>query len=164
MDALPANHYETVSIYDDRGGLVTDYFKALEYYKSHGIKVRISGNCMSACVLALGVKNVCVTPQAVVKAHMARGAVTNKPHVYMTASMMASIPDRVAIYLIPRLKLDFTPETTLDYPKLLSLGIKPCDKQNYYDEPSVASHMRRHDFLTNWADMNGIANPGEVDD
>ena len=57
---IPPSNNAAIEIHDDRGGYVDEYESAVWHYNIEGRKVKILGMCRSACLLALGAKNVCV--------------------------------------------------------------------------------------------------------
>jgi hypothetical protein len=87
----PPPNNAPVAIYEDGGGLVTKYQQMAMQYRLEGRKVKILGSCRSACVMALSVPNVCVGPNAVVKAHQAYEADTGVRRPDVTAVMMNSL-------------------------------------------------------------------------
>lgn len=123
----PPPNNAPVAIYEDGGGLVTKYQQMAMQYRLEGRKVKILGSCRSACVLALSVPNVCVGPNAVVKAHQAYEADTGVRRPDITAVMMNSLPDKVRQHLEPNIQTTYNARTTLHYSDLVSLGVKPCD-------------------------------------
>jgi hypothetical protein len=57
----------TMLIAEDRGGQIGHYLQAFALLRSTGERVVVSGNCLSACTLVLGLiprKNICATPRA----------------------------------------------------------------------------------------------------
>lgn len=58
---------ETIDVYDNHGGRVTEYDARWAAYASRGVSVRIVGPCQSACTVLLGHiprSRICVTPAA----------------------------------------------------------------------------------------------------
>lgn len=65
--SVPAANAETVTITNDRGGILFLYQQRWEQLAAQKVNVRIAGPCLSACTIILGYiprKDVCVTPQA----------------------------------------------------------------------------------------------------
>ena len=85
----PPDIKQPVVIYNDGGGLVTKYFEQAYRYKMEGRRVEIRGSCRSACILALSVPNVCVSPAAEVKAHNAYEKYTGVRRPDVTEEMLA---------------------------------------------------------------------------
>jgi len=59
-----------VVVHKDVGGFVTDYEAQTAIYRITGSEVRVH-ECRSACTLALGLPNVCVYPDSILKFHLA---------------------------------------------------------------------------------------------
>lgn len=119
-----------IIISEDGGGYVHKYEAAVDRYSAENREVRIVGSCRSACILYLGAKNVCVGPNAVIKAHMAYEPMsgTNRPDV--TLDMMSRIPVRVASRLYPYITTNYNRMTTLNYNQLVDLGVRPCKSES----------------------------------
>ena len=115
-----------VEIHDDRGGYVDDYEKAVRLYNNDGRQVKILGMCRSACLLALGARNVCVGKNAVVMAHMSyeRGTGIIRPDV--TYRMLGQLPDKIRVRLNGRIRREYGDAATLKYKQLVRLGIRDC--------------------------------------
>jgi hypothetical protein len=120
-----------VAIYEDGGGLVSKYQAAAFEYNLTGRKVKILGSCRSACIYALSVKNVCVGPNAVVKAHMAYEKYTNILREDITDQMISALPQPIYERLNGNITKNYNPKTTLTYNDLISLGIPKCRNQVY---------------------------------
>ena len=137
--------HNPIVIYQDGGGLVTKYQNAAMQYNLERRQVKILGECRSACILALSVKNVCVGPKAVVMAHMAYEKDTGIRRPDVTAQMIDTLPYRVKAHLEGHIEREYTPHTTMNYATLKSLGIKECVKDVYAkDEVSENKNKRLH--------------------
>jgi hypothetical protein len=145
-----------IVITEDGGGVVTKYEALVDRYSAENREVRILGSCRSACILYLGAKNVCVGPNAVVKAHMAYEPYTeiNRPDI--TAHMMSRIPLRISARLAPYITEKYNKMTTLSSSQLIELGVRPCSgyaveasdkpKSHIIGKPSPADTMTRFFF------------------
>ena len=104
---------------------------SLWHYNIEGRKVKILGMCRSACLLALGARNVCVGPNAVVMAHMAyeKGTGFTRPDV--TARMLQHLPHKIRARIDGKIKRDYTEGATLRYADLINLGIPACGTSVY---------------------------------
>jgi hypothetical protein len=60
---------QTVLIYYDGGGVLQERIDMIKEYDRNGTRVEIRGNCKSACTLFLGLRNVCVAPDALISFH-----------------------------------------------------------------------------------------------
>jgi len=123
----PPPNMEPVAIYNDGGGLVDKYRIAAFQYRLEGRQVKILGSCRSACVLALSVPNVCVGPNAVVKAHHAYEQRTGIIRADVTESMMRELPENIRREIQPNISRQYNEAATLDYKELLALGIPDCN-------------------------------------
>ena len=122
---VPPN-MEPVAIYEDGGGLVSKYEAMAQRYRLEGRRVKISGSCRSACVLALSVPTTCVMPRAVVKAHLAYEVDTGRVRQDITREMMWQLPDKIRARLEPNLTRGYNAKTTLNYYDLIGLGVPSC--------------------------------------
>lgn len=57
-------HQYNVTINDSPGGYISDFIKNRSYYEHKGIMLHISGDCMSACIIYTGMKDVCLEHDA----------------------------------------------------------------------------------------------------
>jgi len=115
-----------IVITEDGGGTVTKYEAMVDRYSAENREVRIMGSCRSACILYLGASNVCVGPNAVIKAHEAYEPISDRNRPDITAEMMNRIPVRVAARLEPYITEQYNKMTTLSYSQLVDLGVRPC--------------------------------------
>jgi len=118
-----------IVITNDGGGVVRKYENLVDLYSSENRQVRIMGSCRSACILYLGAKNVCVGPNALIKAHMAYEPFSGATRPDVTSQMMNRIPYRVSARLSPYITVDYNKMTTLNYSQLVELGIKKCGSE-----------------------------------
>jgi len=123
----PPDIRQPVIIEHDRGGLVTAYQKAVIQYNLENRRIEIRGSCNSACTLALGVKNVCIGKDAIIRWHHAYEQSNGKPRYDVTRDMLSQIPFRIAQRVAPYISIDYNERTTLNYAQLLQLGIPDCD-------------------------------------
>jgi|688.fasta_scaffold83389_8 hypothetical protein len=125
----PADVRQPVVIISDGGGIVIDYEKAAARYRLEGRKVEIRGSCRSACILALSVPTVCVSPGAIVKAHHAYEVGTRTPRVDVTERMLGELPPKISQRLSGKVDVNYNTSATLTYTQLVSLGVASCDKR-----------------------------------
>lgn len=124
----PPDIKQPVIIREDGGGEVRDYEWALYQYNQEQRRVEIRGSCRSACLMALGVKNVCVAPGAIVKAHHAYEKKSGIIREDVTNKMLSYLPSKIRNRLDGKIRVNYTPDSTLDYNQLVSLGVKSCEK------------------------------------
>lgn len=115
-----------IVITENGGGVVSQFMDRVDRYNREGREVRIMGSCRSACILYLGVKNVCVGPNAVIKAHEAYEPQTGIARPDVTLEMMNAIPVRVSARLWPYISKEYNQYTTLNASQLVSLGVRKC--------------------------------------
>jgi len=125
----PPSIIQPVVIKNDGGGIVDTYIQQAHKYTAQGRRVEIRGSCRSACILALAVPNVCVSPAAQVKAHMAYEEWTGKPRPDVTEKMLRELPVHIRQRFDGKIKVNYSPEATLDYEDLRELNIPDCDKR-----------------------------------
>ena len=125
----PPPNNAPVVIYEDGGGLVDKYMEQAYKYSLEGRRVEIRGSCRSACLLALSVPNVCITPEAVVKTHHAYEERTGVVREDMTNKMLAELPAKIRSELEGKIQKNYTAESTLDYAKLRRLNVPDCSSQ-----------------------------------
>lgn len=141
----PPPNMEPVAIYRDGGGIVAEYARAAFDYKAKGRKVKIVGECYSACILALAVPDVCIGPKAVVKAHMAYDAKTGKVNVKVTEAMINVLPDKIGTVLWDNISVDYNEKTIFYASDLVKLGFKMCDTVPEWKPTTVAADY--HPYL-----------------
>jgi hypothetical protein len=117
-----------ITITNDGGGLVYLYEQAVWRYRAQKRPVVINGSCRSACTLALAVPTVCVTPNAVVKFHHAYDTATGEPRLDVTEQMLGELPSQIAKAVRGKIGVNYSPEATLDFNRLVSLGVKACEE------------------------------------
>jgi len=116
-----------IVITHDAGGIVSEYEYIVSKYIQEGRTIKITGLCSSACTLVLTSSKVCVGRQAIVAWHQAYDNETHHPRPDVTERMIEYLPAKLKTYLEGKIQPDYTPETTLYYDKLVSLGIPACD-------------------------------------
>ena len=137
-----------IVIQNDGGGLVNSYVDKVERYSAEGREVRIMGSCRSACVLYLGAKNVCVGPNAEIKAHEAYEQSTGAPRPDVTLYMMNQLPVRVSARLWPYITKNYNSQATLNASQLVSLGVKRCSPQDTVTAQDRPIEIRPGDPIT----------------
>ena len=115
-----------IVIYEDGGGLVDDYIRQAHIYSSEGRRIEIRGSCRSACLLALSVPGVCVTPSAQVKAHHAYEKYSGVVREDITNKMLAELPRNIRDRLEGRIQKTYNQGATLDYKELIDLNVADC--------------------------------------
>jgi hypothetical protein len=135
----PPDIRQPVIVERDSGGLVSSYQKAVIQYNLENRRVEIRGSCNSACTLALGVKNVCVGKDAIIRWHHAYDQSTGIRRADITREMLSQIPFTVAQRVGPYISVDYNDHTTLNYAQLLQLGIADCDGYNPTVQASVTT-------------------------
>lgn len=137
LDTPPGN--APVAIYRDGGGIIETFLDKAAQYNREGRRVEIRGSCRSACVIALSVKNVCVAPGAVVKAHLPYEKYSGVVRYDYVQKMLDPVPYRIKTYLEGKLQKNYTPEATLNYLQLRNFGIADCGDKSPVVAASPAS-------------------------
>ncbi len=113
----------SITVYDDGGGYVLEYAKAINTIIDIGYNVRIMGECASACTLFLSVPNdrLCIGPNARFAFHSAWGS-TSLGNQLANRYMLARYPMWVNNWLGFRLtrELRYMPHQEA------AKWIKPC--------------------------------------
>lgn len=112
-----------VVIVRDVGGLVADYRRQTEIYRSQGRELRLH-ECRSACTLALSLPNVCVYPHSVLRFHQAYNRDTREIDHRISDELFTSYPLSVRQrlgYLTRKYK-------SLSGEELIALGIRNCNE------------------------------------
>lgn len=132
-----------VVVRKDVGGYVGDYEAQTAIYRMTGREVRLH-ECRSACTLALGLPNVCVYPDSILKFHQAYDPRNRQTNEAVSRQLFDSYPAAVRA----RLGSLTRSYQVLRGSELISLGIRNCsDKKTLVAtaaEPrKVASDRRR---------------------
>jgi hypothetical protein len=130
---------QAIVISHDSGGIVQEYEDIAALYAKEGRRIEITGLCSSACTLALTVPNTCVGKNAIVAWHQAYATTTREPRPEVTERMLSNLPTRLKNYLQGRVKVEYTPETTLHYEQLVALGIPACGEPIYKAPTATAN-------------------------
>ncbi len=117
---------DPVVITYDGGGLVAQYKKAAMEYRLQGREVKIAGVCRSACVYALTVPRVCVSPDAIVSMHYATDIDKGFPREEATEAILSDLPKAIGDTFRPHIEKNFTRGATLTAEQLIKLGIRKC--------------------------------------
>jgi hypothetical protein len=83
------------------GGAFSDYAPIIARYNKSGERFRIEGRCQSSCTLFLGIRNVCVDPDAKLFFHAGRGR-RNRISAASTAYMLKHYNAKLRAYLIEK--------------------------------------------------------------
>lgn len=111
-----------VVVHKDVGGLVTDYQTQTAIYRATGREVRLH-ECRSACTLALGLPNVCVYPDSVVKFHQAYDPRSRQTDEFVSQQLFDSYPAAVRARLGGLTRA----YRVLRGSELIALGVKNCN-------------------------------------
>ena len=95
-----------VTVAQDLGGQIKDYSARISAYLKHRVRVRIAGDCVSACTLVLGLpaNRLCVTATATFQFHRAYFPDPFDPNGKIaapdgTAYLLAHYPARVRAWI-----------------------------------------------------------------
>ena len=80
------------------GGWYEQFHPIVEQYNRSGELFRIVGNCQSACTMFLGIRNVCIGPDATLRFHAGKDKQGNMSAV-ATSRMLATYNGRLRAYL-----------------------------------------------------------------
>lgn len=112
-----------VVVHKDVGGFVNDYQAQTAIYRVTGREVRLH-ECRSACTLALGLPNVCVYPDSILKFHQAYDPHNRRTDELVSQQLFDSYPVAVRARL-GGLARDYR---VLRGSELIALGIRNCNE------------------------------------
>ena len=110
-----------VVVVKDVGGLVSDYETRTDLYRRTNREVQLH-ECRSACTMALGLPNVCVFPDSLLKFHQAYNWDTKVRDLGASAQLFSTYPAAVRARL-GTLTRDYH---VLRGSELIALGIRDC--------------------------------------
>jgi hypothetical protein len=115
----------------DTGGNIRAYAADVSRLNRTGAKKVISGVCASACTMYLGVKNVCIEPDAEVWFHAAHLPVEHRPDPLGSLQMLSYYPKKVrawAIQVGALEKTEWDGANVLTGRQLIGMGVARCRK------------------------------------
>ena len=124
---LPCSRLPTPSpvvVVKDVGGYVNEYAAQTELYRRTNREVRLH-ECRSACTMALGLPNVCVYPNSVLKFHQAYDPRNHETNWAVSSQLFGTYPAAVR----ERLGTLTKQYTVLSGRELIALGMRNCDDQ-----------------------------------
>lgn len=86
---------DTLVIEQDYGGLVQEYTKRREEWRTAGTRIEVVGQCMSACTLYLDLPELCAHPEASFWFHAPYDRETRETTDKMVKRFMAKLPDNI---------------------------------------------------------------------
>lgn len=124
----------------DYGGPLAAYREEARRLDASGEELAIRGLCASACTIFLGLRRVCVAPQAVFWFHAARLPAEDAPDPVATLEMLSYYPAALRDWAIRTKALervDFDAAHSLTGAELIRLGARRCPPA------SAPAHPRR---------------------
>jgi hypothetical protein len=115
----------------DSGGNIHAYAAAVDYLNNAGRKKAIVGVCVSACTMYLGVRKVCVDPEAELWFHAAHLPSNTRPDPAGSLIMLSHYPKHVRAWVIQVGALERTEwdgRAVLSGRQLIGMGIRACRK------------------------------------
>src|SRR5262245_1623527 len=118
-----------VTASNDEGGLLGKYVEKYRIMAARGDTLVVDGPCNSACTLALGMVDVCVTPRASFGFHMAQTLtpIGYFPSDYWSRYMMAYYPPEIREWIIS--KGGLTPDLKILHGEELAALIPRCPSE-----------------------------------
>ncbi|MDB5651079.1 MAG: hypothetical protein JWL62_2599 [Hyphomicrobiales bacterium] len=117
------------SLQDDRGGNLRAYVTDVARLNRDQLEKRIGGLCASACTVYLGVKKVCVEPDAEVWFHAAFLPGSTKPDPTGSLEMLSYYPPNVRRWAIARgalEQIEWSTDHKLTGDQLIAMGLRRC--------------------------------------
>jgi len=131
----------------DNGGNISDHWKWWEYIRTSNLRVRIDGDCISACTMFLNIiplDRVCLTERAALGIHLASS--DGGPDVELSEHMQRIFyPDWVNKWLKDRV---MTEDITFMYPKDIVPHIKMCDGKPVPEPIKIKTQKDPQETLT----------------
>ena len=127
-----------VTASNDEGGLLGKYVEKYRIMAARGDTLVVDGPCNSACTLALGMIDVCVTSRASFGFHMAQTLtpIGYFPSDYWSRYMMAYYPPEIREWIIS--KGGLTPEMKILHGEELAALIPRCPWETRAEDSVVA--------------------------
>ena len=122
-----------MSLNVDPGGGLIERMQAFELLEQANIPVEISGVCLSACTMYLGLPEVCVQPRTVLGFHSA--SYTNEKGEQVISSfgnaiLMEYYPPVIKKWVTEKKALGSLDMTFMGAEEAWKLGIKKCEKDD----------------------------------
>jgi len=127
-----------VTASNDEGGLLGKYVEKYRVMAARGDTLVVDGPCNSACTLALGMVDVCVTSRASFGFHMAQTLtpIGYFPSDYWSRYMMAYYPSEIREWIVS--KGGLTPEMKILHGEELAALIPRCPWETRAEDSVVA--------------------------
>jgi lipoprotein-anchoring transpeptidase ErfK/SrfK len=121
---------------NDEGGLLGAYVEKYRAMAARGDTLVVDGPCYSACTLALGIVDVCVTPRASFGFHMAQSVTLFGyfPDYYWSRYMMAYYPPEIRAWIVS--KGGLTPDLKILRGNELAALVPTCPSEGPLPEES----------------------------
>lgn len=138
----------------DSGGSLRAFAADVRRLNAEGATKAIRGACASACTIYLGVKNVCVEPNAQLWFHAAHLPGDAHPDPLGSLEMLSYYPPRVREWVIRTQALesvDFDDTKKLTGEQLVLMGVPPCSRDSDSDA-APSENARRSPSRSNPVD------------
>ena len=119
----PPPNPSPVVVVKDVGGYVNEYAAMTEIYRRTNREVRLH-ECRSACTMALGLPNVCVYPNSVLKFHQAYDPRNHETNWAVSDQLFGTYPSAIRARLGTLTKQ----YTVMRGQELIDLGMRNCDE------------------------------------
>ena len=119
----PPPNQSPVVVVKDVGGYVNEYAAMTEVYRRTNREVRLH-ECRSACTMALGLPNVCVYPNSILKFHQAYDPRNHETNWAVSDQLFGTYPSAIRARLGTLTKQ----YTVMHGQELIDLGMRNCDE------------------------------------
>ena len=119
----PPPNSSPVVVVKDVGGYVNEYAAMTEIYRRTNREVRLH-ECRSACTMALGLPNVCVYPNSILKFHQAYDPRNHETNWAVSDQLFGTYPSAIRARLGTLTKQ----YTVMRGQELIDLGMRNCDE------------------------------------
>jgi hypothetical protein len=110
----------------DPGGNVMEHYRMVQAANRSKLHAVISGTCISACTMRLGINNVCIDPNATLLFHQASHHGTIIKSEYDTKILMSMYPKMIQEWVRRNGALNSHELTKLTGREAIKMGIPSC--------------------------------------
>lgn len=114
----------------DPGGGLIDRMQVYELLEKAEVDVPISGICMSACTMYLGLPKVCVEPKTILGFHSASYTKNGQPVLseFGNTILMEYYPPNIRTWVLEKKALESLEMTLMTAEEAWAIGVKKCEK------------------------------------
>jgi len=114
----------------DGGGRIGDYLDMVSAVNASNASIEIEGVCASACTMKLGIKRVCIYPDALLWFHSARSPLTGNADPLANRIMLQEYPLGIRSWVERSGALRSSTLTPMNGAEAIALGVQDCTKKS----------------------------------